>query len=480
MTDLTTFERFVQKKPLCVMTRCILDHVLTEELDDVFAQCRHRQFERDIKFSALAVSVADVTLGFCGNFNQAYKKHHEELAASVVAYYGKLNRLEPAISEGAVRFAAAKTTELLDALGGKPPAVLGGYRCSVLDGNHLTKTEKHIGELRGLAAAALPGTVVGKFNLEGQCFERAYLLEDAHDQESTVLDRVVADLQAKELVIADRHFCIVRFLLDVAQKCGFFVIRQHGRLKGELLGKRRKVGRSDTGMVYQQKLRIRESGSDRVLVVRRITVELDKPTRDGDREIHVLSNVPGKHATAVELAQLYHDRWEIENAFYVLTMTLTCEVKSVGHPRAALFLFCMAMVAFNARQVLYAALRTAHEASAVDAMSEHSVALAIEKPMDGLLTAIPPGEWDEVVPSTASGRADFLRQVSRHVDVAGLRKSVRGPKKAPPPRQRCSRTAHVSTYRLLKSRSQKGESPRSGNHNPARRARSLVINHSSS
>ena len=103
----------------------------------------------------------------------------------------------------------------------------------MLDGNHLSiKTEKHsIAQLRGLKLprARVPGTVVGKFNLEKQCFERAYLLEDAHAQESTVLDRgVVADLQEYELLIADRHFCIVRFLLDVAAKCGFFVIYRHG------------------------------------------------------------------------------------------------------------------------------------------------------------------------------------------------------------------------------------------------------------
>src|SRR5947209_5471318 len=110
MADAATFDNFVQDRPLCVMTRCVLGHVLTEELDDVFEQCRDRQFQRDMKFSALAVSVADVALGLCGNFNQAYKQYRRELAVSAVAYYGKLNRLEPAIAEGAVRFAATKTT----------------------------------------------------------------------------------------------------------------------------------------------------------------------------------------------------------------------------------------------------------------------------------------------------------------------------------------------------------------------------------
>jgi Transposase DDE domain len=454
MRGTEVLDRFVESRPLCVMTRCVLGHMVSGDLDDVFAQCRQRQYEGDIKFSALATSVADVALSFCDNFNQAYKRHKEDLAASVVAYYGKLNRVEPAVSEGVVRFAGRKAAELLHAIAAATPEVLPGYKCSVLDGNHLRKSEKRIGELRGLCAAALPGTVVAKFSLEGQLFERAYLLEDAHAQESTVLDRVVADLQADELLIADRHFCIVKFLLDVAAAAGFFVIRHHGRLHGELLGERQTVGRTDTGMVSEQAMRVRDGGG-RVLTVRRVTVELDTPTRDGDREIHLLSNVPSRHAGAGRLAQLYHDRWEIENAFYVLTMTLTCEVRSIGHPRAALFLFCTALLAYNCRQVLYAALRTAHDPSEVGAMSHHSVALEVVQPMDGLVTAIPEGDWDRLLPATVSGRAAFLRRVSRHVDVRSHRKSVRGPKKPQPPRKRCKAGTHVSTHRLLATRTQR-------------------------
>lgn len=454
MNESKILDRFIQSRPLCVMTRCILGHLLTEELDDVFAQCRQRQYEADIKFSALALSVADIALNFCENFNQAYKKHKEELAASVVAYYGKLNRVEASVSEGVVHFAGHKASELNRALGGQPHEVVPGYKCSVLDGNHLPKSDKRLGALRGLSAAALPGTVVAKFNLEEQLFERAYLLEDAHAQECMVLDRVVAELQANELLIADRHFCIAKFLLDVAAANGFFVIRQHGRLHGELLGERRQVGRSDTGMVYEQALRIRDS-SGRDLTVRRITVELGTPTRDGDEAIHLLANVPGAQAGAVQLAQLYRDRWDIENAFYVLTMTLTCEMKSMGHPRAALFLFCMAMLAYNCRQVLYTALCTAHSAAEVEEMSQYSVALEIAQPMDGLVTAIPECDWDRLVPANVSGRAAFLSRVAGDVNLAAHRKSRRGPKKPRPPRQRFKACMHVSTYRVLENQKQR-------------------------
>src|SRR5262249_25447016 len=102
MTESNVMERFVADRPLCVMTRCILGHLMASELDGVFAECRERQYEAEITFSALAVSVADVVLGFCENPNQSYKRHKEQIATSAVAYYGKLNRVEPAISEGTV------------------------------------------------------------------------------------------------------------------------------------------------------------------------------------------------------------------------------------------------------------------------------------------------------------------------------------------------------------------------------------------
>jgi hypothetical protein len=297
----------------------------------------------------------------------------------------------------------------------------------------------------------LPGTVVAKLNLDTQLFERAYLLEDAHAQESTVLDRVVADLQTQEVLIADRHFCIVAFLRNVAAAGSYFVIRHHGRLKGELVGERQPIGRSDTGMVYEQDLRLHDSDG-RNLTVRRITVELDTPTRDGDPAIHLLTNLPRAQVRADRVAQLYRERWDIEYGFYVVTMTLTCELRSLGHPRAALFLFCMALLAYNARQVLYAALRTAHAAAEVEALSELAVARQIVQPMAGLVTALPESEWDRQVAGTLAGRAAFLRRVSRHVPVRAYRKSVRGPKRPRPPRSPYEACRHVSTYRLLQAR----------------------------
>lgn len=443
-------DRFIQKNPLAVMVRCLSGQLMCEELDQVFQQERSQCYEGQLKFSALAASVAEIALGTVENPNQAYKVYHEELRVSKTAYYDKLNHVETAISEGVVRYSARQSATLLKDIGCGEWEVLPGYRCVAFDGNHLQKSEKRLGVLRGLCAAGLPGTAVARYDLQSQLFTHAYLIEDAHAHESSMLDRLLDDLTPGNLVLADRHFCIVYFLWKMNQKGAAFVIRQHGRLKGELLGNRKRCGHSPSGIVYEQKLRI--GSGEQSLIVRRMTVELSEPTRDGETEIHILSNVPVKDATAIRLAGLYHQRWEIENAFHVLTMTLTCELKSLGQPRAALFLFSMAMLAYNTRQVLLGALFAEHDPEDVEQMSQFQVAKAIVGPMEGLLTAVPEQEWQALVPRSLSGCAKFLLQVSRWVDVKSYRKSVRGPKKKPPTRKRCKAGTHVSTFKLLNSK----------------------------
>jgi hypothetical protein len=450
MSAKQVLDRFIEKNPLAVMTRCIVGTLMGDELDELFEQNRSRQYNDTIKFSTVAMSMAEISLGTLKNRNQAYLKYKEELSASVVAYYGKLNRTEPSVSEAVVRYGAERAIALLGQLNFQPWEVLSGYRCFSLDGNHLQKTQKRLTETRGLCAAPLPGMIVARFDHQTGLFDQAYLLEDAHALESAVLDRVLEDLNRHDLLIADRHFCIVGFLLKIAARSGCFVIRQHGRLKGNLRGKRKRVGKIDSGVVYEQALEIRDR--DDTLVVRRITVELDEPTREGDMEIHILSNVPTVDASACELAQIYRERWEIENAFHVLTMTLNCEMKSNCYPRCALFQFCMAMLAYNCRQVLLAALYAEHEQEDVEAMSQYQVSLDTVSPMDGMLTAISEQEWADLTPQCPHGIATFLRRVSCHVNVRSYRKSVRGPKRPPPKRKRCKNGAHVSTNRLLQDR----------------------------
>lgn len=440
------FDRFAEKAPFAVMTRVLAQDFIGSSLQQIFDDNRELQYNHVATFQAVAATVADVALNFSDNFNQAYKEHKEELEISRQSFYAKARGVEPAVSEAIVLHSAKRAIEMQEALNFDPWELLPGYRCLSVDGNVLAKSDKRLKVLREVKGAPLPGKVVARFDLQRQVFDRAYVLLDGHSQESTCCDRIVEDLASMDVLIADRHYCIVPFLTKIAEASGFFVIRQHGRLSGVLLGERKRVGSISTGVVYQQEMKL--SAADGAMTVRRITVELNEPTRDGDQVIHVLTNLPEKVA-ATTVAELYRHRWEEETAFNVLQMTLTCEHSGIGHPQAAAFLFCMSVLAFNLRQTIFAALYATHDEESVQETSHFHVSKNVSDKTEGMLIAITAEEWDDLIPSTTRGVASLLKKVAGKIDLGKYRKARRGPKKKKPHRSRNVASSHVSTARLL-------------------------------
>ena len=49
-----------------------------------------------------------------------------------------------------------------------------------------------------------------------------------------------------------------------------------------------------------------------------------------------------------------------QTAFHHLTVDLACEIDTLGYPKAALFGFCVALVAYNVVALVKGALRAAH------------------------------------------------------------------------------------------------------------------------
>lgn len=440
------FERFVVKAPFAVMTRVLTHSYIGSELGALFEANREKQYEYLAGFQCIAATVADVALNFSDNFNQAYKEHKEELAVSRQSFYAKTRGVEPAVSESLISHSAKQTIEMQDALGFHPWELLAGYRCFAVDGNVLAKSDKRLKVLREVNGAPLPGKLVARFDLQRQVFDRTYVLLDGHAQESNCCDRIVADMGPKDVLIADRHYCIVSLLTQLGLAGSFFVIRHHGRLKGVLLGKRERMGRCSTGVVYQQAMRL--AAANDALTVRRITVELDKPTRDGDKMIHVLSNLPDQ-VSAIAVADAYRHRWQEETAFNILKMTLTCEQSAIGHPQAAALLFCISVMAFNLRQAIFAALYATHDEEEVDNVSHFHVSKNVSDKTDGMLIAINEDEWAALIPSNLKEVVALLKKIARTIDLREYRKAKRGPKKKKPHRSRNVASSHISTAKLL-------------------------------
>jgi hypothetical protein len=448
------FERFLAKRPFCVMARGVLEHLLEPaHLDQLFTDTAQHGYQKELLFSTLVDLFSTVVLRVEPSVHAAYQARKAELGISSAALYRKLDGIETVVSAALVDDSARRARDIIARLtGGTNEPWLRGYRCRVLDGNHLSATEHRLAELRTTWAAPLPGRALVVLDPEWMLATHAFLTKDGHASERALLAEVLETVDARDVWIADRNFCTLGFVFGIARRQGFFVIRQHGCLKGELVGTRQRRGRTATGVVYEQDLRLTDSDTDEVRTVRRITVELKAPTRDGDRELHLLTNLPVAAAPAAAVCDLYRKRWTLETVFQEITTTLECEVPSLGYPPAALFAFCLALLAYNAVSVLKAALRATQGAQKVTDVSGYYITLEIRKSYDGMSVMIETGEWEPFGRATAAELADWLRTVAGGVDLKRYRKHPRGPKKPPPEKSRYKNGGHVSTQKLLDER----------------------------
>jgi IS4 transposase len=73
-------------------------------------------------------------------------------------------------------------------------------------------------------------------------------------------------------------------------------------------------------------------------------VPLNQPTRDGELQIAILSNLPMEKADALQIAALYQKRWRIARLFQVLEPCFRGEINTFAYPKAALFGFGMVLI----------------------------------------------------------------------------------------------------------------------------------------
>jgi len=303
-------------------------------------------------------------------------------------------------------------------------------------------------------AAALPGQTLVVLDPELGLVVDVVACEDGHTQERALLGEVLTRVEPGDLWLGDRNFCTTGFVFGIASRGGFFLIRQHAStLTYQLVGPRRSCGPTASGRVYEQSMRLSNPPTGATLWVRRITVELNQPTRDGETEIHVLTNVPEKQADAQTLSNLYLDRWTIETVFQRLTVALTCEINTLGYPQAALFGFCLALVAYNAVALVQASLRAVHGHEVVEKqVSWYYVCTHVAKVYEGMMMAVPARHWRIFRTMEDAEFTGVLRQLATNINLAKFQKHPRGPKKPPPKKTSGAKIKHVATARIIAKR----------------------------
>jgi IS4 transposase len=447
------FERFVEKSPISVMVRGTLERVLgAEQLNLWYERTAQKQYTRDLMFSTVYDLMSQVVFRIKPSINAAYLHQEADVGTSIVSVYNKLNGLETHTAAELVRYSARELTPLIEQVGGERKPWLRGYRVKIIDGNCIEATDHRLKALRDVAAGALPGKALVVYEPAQGFVTDVFPCEDGHAQERSMFGDVLKTVEADDLWIEDRNFCTREFLCEIDNRGAGFIVRQHAGLPYEIVTSLRPAGRVETGRVAEQRVRVQDAQGN-WHVFRRLRIKLDEATRDGDKLLYILTNVPRQKASTKRVARLYRKRWTLETAFQHLEAYFHSEINTLGYPKAALFGFCLALVAYNVVAVVLAALRGVHGENTVDEeVSLYYVANEIAETSKGMMIAIPEPEWLVFRTMSASEMAATLLDLARRVRLRAFRKSPRGPKKPRAKRESPSKQGHVSTAKLLMNR----------------------------
>jgi IS4 transposase len=453
------FERFVEKSPISVMVRGALERVFgADRLDLWYERTAQKQYTRALLFSTVYDLMSQVVFCVQPSVRAASLAHEADVGTSIVSVYNKLHGLETHTSAELVRYSARELAPLIAQIDGEREPWLAGYRVKIVDGHCIEASEHRLGVLRDVKAAALPGKSLVVYEPAYGLVSDVCPCEEGHAQERSLLGAVLNTVEAGDLWIEDRNFCTRGFLCELDTGGAFFVTREHRGLPFEILSALRPLGRTPTGQIAQQRVAVVDA-QGRKHVFRRLRLKLHAATRDGATLLSILTNLP-RQVSAKRVAELYRKRWTLETAFQHLEAYFHSEINTLGYPKAALFGFCLALVAYNLLAVVLAALRGVHGQETVDReVSLYYIANEIATTYTGMMIAIPEPEWEIFYAMPTAELATTLLDLAKRVNLKAFRKTPRGPKKPRSQPTGAPNQRHVSTAKLLINRKAKLASP---------------------
>ena len=446
------FERFIEKSPVSVMVRGLLDTILSpQKLDELFEKSTKTQYTKELLFSTVVEMMNTVACGIRPSIHAAYQAQASKMSVSLTSVYNKLNAMESNVSAELVRETGASMEAIIRHLKGNLPDWVPGYRVKILDGNAIAASEHRLKPLRDCNSAPLPGKSLVVLDPSLMLAIDVFPCEDGHAQERSLLPQVLASVESDDVSIADRNFCTLNFLSGIAEKQAYFIIREHKCLPWHSPSEFRPLGSIEGGEVWEQSIVVSDDGGH-LWGIRRIKVVLEEATRDGEEEIFIVTNLPSTLATSLVVAQIYRNRWNIETLFQVLTDIFNCEIKTLGYPKAALFAFCVALVSYNILSVVLAALRSVHGIEKVEQeVSSYYLADEIRGTYRGMMIAIPPQEWQVFCQMNLISLTKVLKDLATKVNLALFLSHPRSTKKTKKwvKKTRPIKKPHISTAKIL-------------------------------
>jgi hypothetical protein len=425
-----------------------------ERLDTIFARYRGRCYEDVITFTTMVHLIADALLEHDGSANQSFTRAREAgaLEATTRAAYGKLARIPIALSVGWFLELTDCLREFFpQAARRDPPQSLREFAVVTLDGKSIKRVAKRLKVLRSAS-----GGVLGGKALVATEFSTGLALAMAADPNGDANDvRLVPDVlpavrrrrSGLRLWVADRQFCDLVQMGRFSDEGDSFVLRYNAKVKFQ---RDRNVKAQKT--VDDQGRRITDEcgwlgrdGHPRQRYVRRITIHRNK-----EEDIAIVTDLMGvRKYPAVELLDMYLQRWGIEQMFQKVTEVFGLERLIGGTPEATVFQFAFCLLLYNQMQVVRAYVAK-HQQREIETISIEQLFIDVRRELIA---------WTVVMP------ADTTKQSIPHCNIAQTRsrldqlfaeqwtdrwiKSVNRKPRPQPTRQKTK--THTTAYRALQA-----------------------------
>ncbi len=134
-----------------------------------------------------------------------------------------------------------------------------------------------------------------------------------------------------------------------------------------------------------------------------------------------------------------------------MTENFNGEIQTLAYPKAALFSYSMALVAYNILATIKAALGSVHGWGKIEAgLSDYYLVDEIQGTYRGLMIAVSQRDWQWIRELSRGEMVEWLKSLASQVNLKRFRKTPRGVKKKRPPLIIDRRHRHVSTARQMR------------------------------
>lgn len=386
--------KVLSKVPLAEAVLTALGHTFSEEFcETVYELNRGRGYTKEITFSDILCVVRSATLEH-NSFAKpaiAVRRAQSLLNATDQAFFGKLRRLNPHVSESLVGQGTLRLLELFpDSIDTDVPKCFLNHDVICIDGKKLKDVAKRLVQTRGTAGKLFGGKVLAAYSVHEKVAIGLNTCLDGESNDGPLVHGLLSQLEAfhpttPKVCLLDSQYGDLTATRRILEKGWDFVIRYHPKTKffPDAEGKPL-TGKDSKGRAYIDEIGIFGSPSNKHrLRIRRVTVK-----REGKADLIIITSLLDQDKyDASSMLDVYELRWTIETMFQHVTEQFNLSHFIGSTPQATIFQFSFSLMLYNTLTLVLAHLSSERN-QPISTLSTVKICKAAKKELSGIFTFV--------------------------------------------------------------------------------------------